>query len=213
MGLEIGGVAGIGRSDDIDGRNRFRAGQFNGLIQVPDGHSGSGELFQDGRQVVHPEVADPHLASCQGAGNEKGAGFDAVGDDLLLRIVQLFLASDVQSGGPDAPDLSAHLLQEVGQGHNLGLLGRIVDDGLALGAHRSHEGIAGGPNAADFKIDGSTHHRSFSDNIAAVQGNGSAQRLHGAQVQVHGSGAPVTASRQRYPAPAESSQKGTQHIK
>ena len=55
------------------------------------------------------------------AGDDEGAGLDAVGNDAVLRAVQFADALDADGGSARAFDLRAHLVEQVGQVGDFGL--------------------------------------------------------------------------------------------
>ena len=55
--------------------------------------------------------------------------------------------------GAGALDVRAHGVEEVGQIHDVGLLGRVFDDGGALCQHGGHHDVHGGAHGDNVQID------------------------------------------------------------
>ena len=65
--------------------------------------------------------------------------------------MQLLHALDLNDGSAGAGDLGAHLVEHVGEVHDLGLARRVVDNGGALGLDRSHDEVLRGTDAGEFE--------------------------------------------------------------
>ena len=86
---------------------------------------------------------DVEIASGHGAGDDERAGFDAVGNDAVLRAFQLGYAFHADGGRACAFDLRSHLVQQVGEVGDFGLAGAVLQDGFAFGEGRGHEQVFG----------------------------------------------------------------------
>ena len=60
---------------------------------------------------------------------------------------------DFNDVGSRAPDIGAHGVEEVGQVHDMGLLGGVFDDGHAVGQGGGQHNVHGGPHRDDVQID------------------------------------------------------------
>ncbi len=78
-------------------------------------------------------VGDVEVAAGEGSGDEEGAGFDAVGDDAVLRAFQFGYTFHADGGGACAFDVGSHFVEESGQVGDFGLARGVLKDGLAFG--------------------------------------------------------------------------------
>ena len=69
---------------------------------------------------------DVQVASSHGAGDEERSGFDAVGDDAVLRAFQLADTFHADGGSSGAFNLRSHFIEQVGEVGYLGLAGAIL---------------------------------------------------------------------------------------
>ena len=65
-------------------------------------------------------------------------------------------ALDLDDGGARPAHLGAHLVEEVGEIHDLGLAGGVVDGGDAPGVHGGHHEVLRGSHAREVQRDGRT---------------------------------------------------------
>jgi hypothetical protein len=72
-----------------------------------------------------------------------GAGLDAVGDDLMVGLVQALDAAHGQCRAADAVDIRAHCRQAAGKVADLGLAGGVLDHRLAGGQAGCHQHVLG----------------------------------------------------------------------
>ena len=90
-----------------------------------------------------------------GGGQQEGAGFDAVGNDGVVRAVQPLDTNDGDGGGAGAPHLGPHGEQQSGEVHDLGLEGCVFNDGLTLREGGGHHQGLGGAHAGAVQMDAS----------------------------------------------------------
>ena len=160
---------------------------------------------EEGAEVVARRAGQRDPATGHGAGDDERAGFDAVGDDAVLRATQTTLAVDLDGVRVGALDLRAHLLQEHDQVVDLGFLRGGADHGMAvgkrgrehrvLGAHDRHE------READLAAPQSTRRRR--EVVAVSILDLRAERPHRVDVEVHRPAADPVAARVADDHPAE----------
>ena len=125
-------------------------------------------------------------------GDEEGAGFDAVGDDLVLRAVQFLHAFDDDAPRAGAFDLRAHRVEEIREIHDFRFGGGAVDDGDAVGEHGGHHDIVGAEHgraelprkliALPLKCPGEDFH------VAVLDSDARAESFEALQVQIDRAG-------------------------
>ncbi len=86
-------------------------------------------------------------------GNHESAGFNAVGDDLVLGAVEALDALNFDGGTARALDVCAHGDQEVGEVGHLGLAGGVADDGFSFSKNGGHEHIFGAGDGDAIEVD------------------------------------------------------------
>ena len=101
------------------------------------------ELGDEGAEVAGVAAVDVEVAAGDGAGDEEGAGFDAVGVDAVARAVELGDALDADGGGAGAFDLCAHGDEQGGEVGDFGLAGAVLEEGFAVGEGGGHEEVFG----------------------------------------------------------------------
>ena len=101
------------------------------------------QLADDGIEVLRPGVLDADMAAGDGAGDEIGAGLDAIGQHFVGGAVQALDALDDDSVGAGALDLRAHGDQEIGQIDHLRFARGVLEHRLAVGQRRGHHEILG----------------------------------------------------------------------
>ena len=92
----------------------------------------SSSLCQHRVQRLRPRALGRDLAAGDRAGDEEGAGLDAVGQHFVVRAVQALDAFDDQRRGAGALDLRAHRVEAIGEVDDLGFLRGVLDDRGAL---------------------------------------------------------------------------------
>ena len=86
---------------------------------------------------------DVQIAASHRAGNDERAGFDAVGNDAVLRAFQLAHTFHANGGRAGALDLRSHFIQQIGEVGDFRLARAVLQDGLAVGESRGHEQVFG----------------------------------------------------------------------
>src|SRR5699024_6511463 len=120
--LHVGRKTGVGRGVDV-----HRAGaaavhvQLDPVLADADVGAGVVQLGGDRAQKIRARVAGTHLAARDRAGDQVGAGFDAVGQHAVRGAVQRVHAVDDDHAGAGALDARAHAVQAFGQVHDLRL--------------------------------------------------------------------------------------------
>ncbi len=98
---------------------------------------------EQGSEVGGVAAVDVEVAAGDGSGDEKGAGLDAVGIDLVAGAVELCDAFDADGGGAGAGDLCAHGVEKGGEVGDFGLAGAVLEEGFAFGEGGGHEKVFG----------------------------------------------------------------------
>ena len=164
--------------------------------------------------MLGDHVADQQPSACGGHGGHIGTGLNLVGNDAVGAAVELLHAPDADGIGARALDVGTHGVQEVGQVHDVRLLGGIFDGGGALGQGRSHHDVHGSAHADHVQIHGSAGQ-------AAALGHGLAQvalgdlRAHGPEaldVLVDGPDAEIAAAGHGHSSLAEAAQQRAQQV-
>ena len=83
------------------------------------------------------------IAAGHGARDEKGSGFDAVGNDAVLRAFQFAYAFHADGRRACAFDLCSHLVEKRGEVGDFGLAGAVLQNGFAFGESGGHEQVFG----------------------------------------------------------------------
>ena len=86
-------------------------------------------------------AVDVEVAAGDGSGDEEGAGFDAVGVDLVAGSVEFCDALDADGGGAGAFDLCAHGDEQGGEVGDFGLASAVLEEGFAFGEDGGHEQV------------------------------------------------------------------------
>ena len=95
------------------------------------------------RRGVGIAAVDVEVAAGDGAGDEEGAGFDAVGVDAVARAVEFGDTLDADGAGAGAFDLCAHGGEQGGEVGDFGFAGAVFEDGFAFGEDGGHEQVFG----------------------------------------------------------------------
>ena len=168
------------------------------------------QLGGDALQMLGDDVADEHLAPGGGHGGHISARLNLVRDNGVAAAGQALHPADLDHVGARAHDLRPHGVEEVGQIHDVGLLGGVLNDRQAVGQHGRQHDVHGGAHRDDVQIDlGAAH--------AAVFGLGmdvAAPHIHvgphghkALDVLVNGPSAEVTAARRGHLGGAEPAQQ------
>ena len=126
--------------------DRFRTAlhvQRDPVVAALDHGAGFGQLVEDHVHAARCGIAQHHVALGHGAGDEEGAGLDAVRHDRVFGAVQALDALDDQLVAADALDLGAHRHQAVGEVDHFRLARGVFQDGGAFGQHRRHHQVFG----------------------------------------------------------------------
>ena len=165
-------------------REIFKAGPLRSTVDA-----GFAQLVQHGAHVIGARAAEDDFAAAGGGGHRKGRGFDAVGNDLVLRAVQTFHAGDGEGGAARARDLGAHGVEEIGQVHHLRFAGGAFDQRHAVGQRGRHHDVGRAEDRraaapAQEQI-GALQLFGAGVDVAAVNPNFCAQRLQALEMQVN----------------------------
>jgi hypothetical protein len=112
-----------------------------------DLHAHPAQLVELHLEVRGVRVLDEHVPAGRGGGHQEGAGLDAVRHHRPLDGLEPLHALDDDAARAGAHHARAHRVQHVGDGDDLGLPGRVLDDRDALGQHGGHHHVLGGPDA------------------------------------------------------------------
>ena len=145
-------------------------------------------------------------------GEERG-GLDAIGDHRVLDRLQLLDAFDLDRRRARADDLRAHAVEERREVGDLGLAGRVVDDGRALGQHGGHEDVLGRADARELEQDAGADQLVGPGLDVAVADREASRRVASrpATCMSIGPGPEVVAAGQGDPGLAESSEQRAEH--
>src|SRR6202051_2125913 len=110
LGLHVGGEAGVLLGGDVGGLEVGGAfGADADVVGVDVEADADGlELGDDRAEVGGLAAVDVEVAAGDGAGDEEGAGLDAVGVDAVAGAVEFGDTFDLDGGGAGAFDLGAH---------------------------------------------------------------------------------------------------------
>src|SRR5271168_1925739 len=86
---------------------------------------------------------DVEVAAREGSGDQEGAGFDAIGDDAVLRALQFAHTFYADGGRASAFDFCSHFIEQVGEVGDFGLASGILQNGFAFGQSGGHEQVFG----------------------------------------------------------------------
>ena len=94
-----------------------------------------------------------HIALGCRCRKHEGTGLDLIGDDGILRLMELWHTLDTDHIGACALDVGAHGVQKVRQINNVWLFGGIDDNRLALGLDSRHHDVCRGAYRHNVHID------------------------------------------------------------
>ncbi len=86
---------------------------------------------------------DVEIAAGDGPGDDECGGFDAIGDDAVLRAFQLAHAFYTDGGGAGALDFGSHLVEQGGEIGDFGFARAVLKNGFAFGQRGGHEQVFG----------------------------------------------------------------------
>ena len=99
LSLHVGGKAGIFLGGHVGGDQLFRAAHAQRAVSFAVNlHAAFLQLVDDRGQMLRLAVREQKVAAGDGAGDEKRAGFDAVGNHGVRRAVKLFDALHANGG-------------------------------------------------------------------------------------------------------------------
>ena len=179
LGLHVGGKAGIGQGLDIGLQQGGGAAHQQGVVVLHHGDAHLHQLGADALHVLGDDVLQQQLTAGGGHGRHIRSGLDLVGDDAVGAAGEPLHAADLDGVGAGTLDVRAHGVEEVGQIHDVGLLGRVFDGGGALCQHGGHHDVHGGAHGDNVQIDGRTRQ------TAAPGGGVDEAALHG-HIRAHG---------------------------
>ena len=142
LGLHIGREARKGRGVDVD-RLGFLAVHIEryGVGLGSNAGAGLAELGQHRFQQIGAGIFQAYPPARDRRGDQIGAGLNAIRQDGVVRAVQGPDPLDLNAITARAADPGAHPVQAAGQIGDLGLAGRVVNDGPALGQRRRHHQV------------------------------------------------------------------------
>ena len=203
----------MGHGLDLQRHQVAGAAHADGIVILLHGHACQLHLCGDGLQMLGDHVLDEHVAPGDGGSHHVAAGLDLVRDDGIGAAVHALLAADTDHVGTRAAHIGTHHVQKVGQVHDVGLLGHVLQHGLALGQHGAEHGVHGGAHRHIVKehmrtLQGAAAHLDHAvlHRIACAQGT------EGLQVLVNGAGTQVAAAGHGDLAGAEPAQQSAQEI-
>ena len=215
LGLHIRGEAGIGQRFDVGLCQRTAAPHQQGVVIFCDGYAHLHQLGADALHVLGDDVLQQQLAAGGRHGGHIGARLDLVGNNAVRAAGQALHAADLDGIRARALDVGAHGVQEVGQIHDVRLLGGVFDRGGTLGQCRGHHNIHGGPHAHHVQIYRRTHQTAvFGGGVdeAALHGHLSAHGGEALDMLVDGPDAEVAAAGHGHGGLAEAAQQRTQQV-
>jgi len=104
---------------------------------------GKPEGFEEIGHVFRLAAAEGDPFTGDGAGDEEGTGFDAVGDDCVFGAVEFADSVDDDAAGSGTFDAGAHAGEEVGEVFDFWFHGSAFDDSSAFGEDGGHHEVAG----------------------------------------------------------------------
>ena len=162
------------------------------------------QLLHEHVHVLRAGLLEDELSAGHAQGGEERRRLEPVGDHLVVDRVERRHPVDGDGAGPGAQDVGPHPVEEGGQVGQLGLLGRVLDDGGALGQHRGHQRVLGRPDARELQDDPCPAQAVGPGLDEAVLGvELDAEAAQRAQVPVDGALAEVVASGHRHLGPAQ----------
>ena len=165
--------------------------------------------------MLGDDVLDEHLAAGGGNGGHIGARLDLVGDDGVGAAGEAVHPPDLDDVGTGAHDVGAHGVEEVGQVHDVGLLGGVFNHRHTLGQHGGQHDVHGGPHGYDVQIDvGALHPAFFGPGVdkAAPHVHLGAHGHKALDVLVDGPPAEVAAPRRGHLGGTEPAQQGADEV-
>ena len=215
LGLHIGGKTGVGHGLDIGAVQRSGAAHQNGIVPLLHIYAHFQQLCSDALQMLGNDILNQNLTTSRSHGSHVGAGFDLVGDNGIASALELLHAADLDHIGTRTHDVGTHGVEEIGQIHDMRLLGGILDDGHALGQGGGQHDVHGCAHGNNIQIDltalePSTGHIGVDQAVFDLYL--SAHGLKALDVLVDGTAAQVAAAGGRHLRPAKAAQQSAHQI-
>ena len=137
----------MGHGVDLEGQDVAGAANPHSIVKLLHLNARTAELCGDRLEVLGGDVLHQHIAAGGRCSHHVAAGLDLVGDDAVSAAVHLLDAAHLDDIGACAAHISAAHIQEVGQIDDMGLLGAVLKDGLALCHHGREHPVHGRADA------------------------------------------------------------------
>ena len=184
--LHVGREGGERRGADADGVQRSPALVEADVVRAAFYECACRfEFFQHGFEQVGAGVAGGDFTAGDGCGDEVGAGFDAVGQGRVARRFERAHAFDGECRRADAADFRSHGVQAVGKVADFRLTGGGVKDGGAFGEYGGHQQVFGTGDGGDVHDEAGAAQFAARFDVAFVDVDVCAERLHAFDVLVH----------------------------
>ncbi len=170
------------------------------------------KLAEQRAEVLGVAAVDVEVAAGDGAGDEEGAGFDAVGVDAMARAVEFGDAFDFDGGGARAFDLRAHGVEQRGEVGDLGLARAVFEERFAVGEDGGHQEVFGAGDG-DLVEDDVRAFQAIGSRfeVAVLLGDGGAHGFEALDVEVDGAAADGAAAGHGDAGHAGARDKGPKH--
>ncbi len=193
--LQVRGEAGVHLGLDVDRPVHAVGDHADGVVLLDDAHAHFQKFGSQRLHVGGDAAANGHVAMGGGSGDHQRASLDLIGNDRIGRAVEMLLTADADHIRAGALDLRAHGVEEVGQVNDMGLLGCVVDGGVALGLDCRHHHVDGAAHGHHIKEHVAADKLVRPGNDAAAHGiHLSAQGFKALDVLVDGAGADGTSA-------------------
>ena len=107
------------------------------LITTPT----SAQFCDHALEMIRTAVFDLELSPRQRGGDDKGSGFDSIGNDRVFRAAKRFDALDLDRLGSGAVNARAHLVEQVGEIDDFRFARRVVKCGCAARERGCHHQV------------------------------------------------------------------------
>ena len=212
--LQISWKTGEGRGCHINGRNDAALAadpEACGLLR--NLQTGFLQHIKGGLQQVRPRPLQQYIAASHGHRHGIGAGFDPVGQNLVMCPAQTPHTRDFNPALTRTADFCAHFIEAQGQIDHFGLAGRIFNHRIAIGQTGGHHGRMRAADR-DFRKADQPALQAFGgagDHIATVDINVSPERFKRHDQQIDRTRADGATAGQRDPRLAHTGQKRRDH--
>ena len=150
--LHIRGETGVGQGLDVGLLQRLAAAHQQGVVVLLHHHAHLHELGANAVHMLGDDVLQQQLTAGGGHCGHIGAGLDLVGNDAVGAAGETLHAPDLDGVSAGALDVRAHGVQEVGQIHDVGLLGGVFNGGDAVGQRGGHHDVHGSAHGNNVQI-------------------------------------------------------------